>query len=112
MDSITVTEKKHGNFTVLDVSGQVNSYTHGEFEKAVYSAVKKGDTILDLSETITLSSFGLGILMTALEDSQEKGSAFYILNPSKLAWLAVESTGFSDMFKIIHSLDQAEPSEK
>lgn len=108
MDSISIIEKKHESCIVLEITGPINSYTHTEFEKAVYAAVKKGHLILDLSNTVSISSFGLGILLSAFDDAAEAGSSLYILNPSKLAWLAIESTGFSDMFKIIHSLDQAE----
>ena len=44
--------------------------------------------------------------MSAYDDGEENGHSIFILNPSDIVRLAIDSTGFSDMFKIIRSLDE------
>lgn len=106
MENLTITSSKTDSYELLKVTGTVNSYTYVEFEKRIYSAVKNNDVVLDLSQVSNLSSSGLGVLMSANEDGEENGNNIYILKPSEVVKLAIDSTGFSDMFNFIHSVDE------
>ena len=88
------------------MEGTINSYTYGDFEKKIYSAIKNSNVVLDLAKVTNMSSSGLGVLMSAYDDGQESGHSIFILNPSEVVRLAIDSTGFSDMFKVIHSIDE------
>ena len=107
MDNLTITEKISDSFVLLTVSGSINSYTYHEFEKKVYDLIKEHSIVLDLSRVTNLSSSGLGILMAASEDGAELNHKLYIMNPSEVVKLAIASTGFSEVFPIVHSLDEA-----
>ena len=61
---------------------------------------------LDLSRVSNLSSSGLGVLMAALDDGEAQGNKLYIMKPSEVVRLAIESTGFSEMFTVIYSLTE------
>ena len=105
MMDLVINEERKDNCILLTVEGTINSYTYGDFEEKIYSAIKYNNIALDLSRVTNLSSSGLGVLMSAHDDGEEKGYSIYILNPSDIVKLAIDSTGFSDMFKIIHSTD-------
>lgn len=105
MDNLTITEKPSNGFMLLTLSGAINSYTYHEFESKMYSLIKEHSIVLDTARVTNLSSSGLGILMAALEDGEELGHKIYIFNPSEVVSMAIASTGFSDVFPVIHSLD-------
>lgn len=106
MENLTITETAHENFVLLAVAGSVNSYTYHEFEKKIYGLIKDYTIVLDLARVTNLSSSGLGILMSASDDGEETGHKIYILNPSQVVKLAIDSTGFTEVFPIIHSLNE------
>ena len=103
MENLIINESEVSGCLLLSIEGSVNLYTSGDFEKKVYSAIKDHDTILDLT---SLSSSGIGVLMSAHNDSEDNGHKMYILNPAKDVKMALDSTGFSDVFNIIHSIDE------
>jgi anti-anti-sigma factor len=106
MENISITEKNGSNYTLLEVAGTINSYTYTEFQDKVYSIVKQTNLVLDLSRVVNLSSSGLGVLMSALDDAESAGKKLYVMKPSEVVRLAIESTGFSDMFTVIYSLTE------
>ncbi|MBN2811755.1 STAS domain-containing protein [Treponema zuelzerae] len=106
MENISIIEKSGSNYNLLEVAGTINSYTYTEFQNKVYDLVKKTNLVLDLSRVTNLSSSGLGVLMAALEDGNEVGNKLYVMKPSEVVRLAIESTGFSEMFTVIYSLTE------
>ncbi|PIE97760.1 MAG: anti-sigma F factor antagonist [Treponema sp.] len=106
MENLIITEEKKGNCILLVIEGNLNSYTYGEFEEKIYSAIKEDDVVLDLNKVTNMSSSGLGVLMSAHDDGEEAGHSIYVLNPSDIVKLAIDSTGFADMFKVIKSVDE------
>ncbi|MEL3906843.1 MAG: STAS domain-containing protein [Treponema sp.] len=108
MDNLLITEKMTDSFVLLTISGSINSYTYHEFETKIYGLIKSHTLVLDLSRVTNLSSSGLGILMAASDDGEETGHKIYILNPSDVVKLAIDSTGFTEVFPIIHSLNDVE----
>ena len=106
MDKLRVTEKKMDTCVLLEIEGRINSYTYAGFQDKLYDLIEDISVCVDMQNTVDLSSAGLGVLMSAMETGKEKGNSLYILNPSDIAKMAIDSTGFGDMFKIIKSLDE------
>lgn len=106
MDNLKIIGTNSANLQLLKVSGAINSYTFSEFENKIFEAIKHSDVVLDLSAVSHLSSSGLGILMSATEEGEEMQHKIYILTPSNVVKLAIDSTGFSDMFNFIQSIDE------
>jgi anti-anti-sigma factor len=106
MENLEIKEEQKDNCILLTILGNLNSYTYGLFEEKIYAAIKKADVVLDMGNVSNMSSSGLGVLMSAHDDGEDVGNEIYILNPSEIVRLAIDSTGFSDMFKVIHSLDE------
>ncbi len=106
MESISIAEKSGPNYVLLEIVGSINSYTYAEFQNKVYALVKTTNLVLDLSRVTNLSSSGLGVLMAALDDAKDAGFNLYVMKPSEVVRLAIESTGFSELFMVIHSLTE------
>jgi anti-sigma B factor antagonist len=103
MEQLNITEKEGDTYIVLEIKGSINSYTYTEFQNKVYDLIKRTNLCLDLSNVTNLSSAGLGVLMTAEEDAEETQHKLYIMKPSEIVKMAIDSTGFGNMFTIIHS---------
>ena len=103
MNQLNISERQENGLQVLEFSGPVNSYTFTEFQERVYKAVKKADLVVDMEKVSTLSSAGLGVLMAALEEADAGGHKLWILKPSEIVRLAIDSTGFTDQFPVISS---------
>lgn len=108
MEQISITVKEATNYILMVVKGSINSYTYTEFQSKVYSLVKDANLCLDLSEVTNLSSAGLGVLMTANEDAQANKHKLFILKPSDIVRMAIDSTGFAELFNIILSAHEAQ----
>ncbi len=106
MENISIVEKTGSNYSLLEVAGTINSYTYTEFQNKVYSLILETNLVLDLSRVSNLSSSGLGVLMAALDDGEAHGNKLYVMKPSEVVRLAIESTGFTDMFTVIYSLTE------
>ncbi|QEJ95625.1 STAS domain-containing protein [Treponema phagedenis] len=97
MESVQITEKITPDYILLSVVGSINSYTYQEFESKIYSSIKENNIVLELSNVTNMSSSGLGVLMSAHDEGEEHGHKLYILAPSEIVRLAIDSTGFSEM---------------
>lgn len=107
MDQLKVTKKTDEGKTILDIEGSLNSYTYTDFQDKLYALIEKGSVVIDMSKVGNLSSAGLGVLMSAVETGEEKGNKIHILKPSDVVKMAIDSTGFSEMFNIIEDINQA-----
>ena len=105
MEDLKIISTNTADFQLLKISGAINSYTFTEFETKVFAAIKVCDVVLDLSSVSHLSSSGLGVLMSAREEGEEINNKIYILKPSSVVKMAIDSTGFSDMFSFINSIE-------
>lgn len=103
MDHLNITERKGDGYVLLEVVGAINSYTYTDFQQRLSNIMKTTHLVLDLGRVSNLSSSGLGVLMAAVEDGEETGHKLYLMNPSEIVRLAIESTGFSQLFPIIRS---------
>ena len=106
MDNLKIISSKSAKLQLLHISGAINSYTFSEFETKIFDAIKISDVVLDMSAVTHLSSSGLGVLMSANEEGEEIGHNVYIMQPSNAVKLAIDFTGFSDMFNFIHSIEE------
>lgn len=106
MDTMRINEKRGANYMLLELSGVINSFTYAEFKTKAYSYIRENNLVLDLSEVTDMDSSGLGVIMGAFNDGEETGYTLYLMRPSSAAYKALDSTGFTDMFNIIHSVTE------
>ncbi len=108
MEQLQIKEKNGANYVLLELSGSLNSYNIGEFQNKVYENIQKRTMVLDLSQLSAIDSTGVGVIMAGFSDGEEYGHKFYLMNPSPASRLALEETGFYDIFNFIHSVTEVE----
>ncbi len=106
MDTLAIDEKKGANYTLLEVSGVINSVTFAEFRTKVYTYIRQTNVVIDLDEVTGIDSSGMGVLMGAFNDGEESGFQLYLMRPSAAAYKALDATGFTDTFNIIHAVTE------
>lgn len=106
MDALAIIEKRGANYILLELSGVINSFTIAEFSSKAYSIIQENNVVVDLNGVTGIDSSGLGILMGTHNDGEESGYKLYLMNPSSAAFKAIDSTGFTDTFEIIHSVTE------
>jgi anti-anti-sigma factor len=106
MTQLDIDVRNEHHRLVIDVSGPINSYTFTDFQEKVYKAIAQSDTAVDMEHVTALSSAGIGVIMTAMEDAETTGHGFAIVNPSEIVKLAIDSTGFGDKFPVVKTLKQ------
>jgi anti-sigma B factor antagonist len=107
MTQLDISQHTEHHRLVLSVAGPINSYTFTDFQEKVYKAIAQSDTAIDMERVTALSSAGIGVIMTAMEDAEASGHGFAIVNPSEIVRMAIDSTGFGDRFPIVKTLKQA-----
>ncbi len=104
MTQLDITVHNDHHRLLLTVTGPINSYTFTDFQEKLTKAITQADTAVDMEHVTALSSAGIGVIMTAMEDAQATGNGFAIVNPSEAVRLAIDSTGFGDQFPIVKTL--------
>ncbi len=104
MTGISIQSSERGKFTVLTISGPINSYTFSELQEKVLKLAGQKDLAIDLSGVSSMTSAGIGVMLAAVEDAEAEGKKIFIVAPSEISRLAIESTGFLETFPIIQSL--------
>lgn len=106
MTGISVEPSERGKYTVLTVAGPINSYTFTELQEKTMKHAGKVDLAIDLSGVSTMTSAGIGVILAAIEDAETAGKRIFIVAPSEVSRLAIESTGFAERFPTVASLKE------
>ncbi len=106
MDTLSMTEKRGPNYILFEPSGVISSYTFSDFRSKVYDGIKSNNVVIDLANVTGIDSSGIGVLMGAFNDGEESGFSLYLMRPSGIVYQALDGTGFTDTFKIIHSVTE------
>lgn len=106
MEQLTIIEKDGANYHLYELEGSLNAYTLGEFQNTLYEAVRKNNIVLDMSKLVELDPAGIGFLMAAFNDSEDKGNRLYFMSISNEAEKAISATGFKSLFNIINSVTE------
>lgn len=106
MDQLTIIEKVGANYMLLELYGSINAYTISEFKEKLDRYILDSNVVIDLSAVTKIDSSGMGVIMAGFNDAQDFGTKLLIMNPSVDARIALDKTGFSDTFIIIHSVTE------
>ncbi len=106
MEQLTVIEKEGANYKLYDLEGALNAYTMGEFQKKLWEDVAEINVVLDMSKITELAPSGIGVLMAAFNDAEEAGTKLYFMAMSNEASIAINNTGFKNLFNIITAVTE------
>lgn len=108
MEQLSITEKQGANYILYEISGVMNTYTVTELSEKLDENIKKSNIVADLERVEAIDSVGVGLIMATHNDGEDNGHRFYIMNPSATARIALEETGFYNVFDIIHAVTEVQ----
>ncbi|MBQ4377572.1 MAG: STAS domain-containing protein [Treponema sp.] len=108
MEQLSITEKQGANYILYEISGVMNTYTITELAEKLDENIKKSNIVLDLERVENVDSVGVGLIMATHNDGEDNNHRLYIMNPSAPARIALEDTGFYDVFEVIHAVTEVQ----
>lgn len=95
--------------TVLSLEGYLDAHTAPDFENAVQQEIDAGhkQLIVDCQGLTYISSAGLGVFMSFLEELREQGGDIKICGPSPKVLQVFELLGFPAIFDMLDDVPAA-----
>jgi anti-sigma B factor antagonist len=105
--SFSLQRHTSGDIAVLALEGFLDAHTAPEFEKAVQQEldVKNFRLIADCGKLSYISSAGLGVFMSFIEDIREAGGDLKICNLMPKVAQVFEILGFQSLFEILPTVE-------
>lgn len=106
---ITLTQTPLGNAHVLAVSGKIDAKTMGDFEGGIRELLEAGKTniVLDFAEVSFISSAGLGILMSVIEEIRDAGGDLVLARVIPDVYRIFDLLEFTTLFAFHESIEEA-----
>ena len=107
--SFNVRKKAEGSLIILTLNGFLDAHTAPDFEKVIQQEVDAGQTrlIADCGELTYISSAGLGVFMSFIEDIRDAGGDLKICNLTPKVAQVFEILGFPALFDIVTGVGDA-----
>ncbi|MDR3699965.1 MAG: STAS domain-containing protein [Candidatus Sulfopaludibacter sp.] len=101
--SFTIQRSMQDGLTILSPAGFLDAHTAPEFETAVEQEIEAGHRklIVDCQGLTYISSAGLGVFMSFLEELRESGGDIKICGPSPKVLQVFEILGFPAIFDML-----------
>jgi anti-sigma B factor antagonist len=89
-----------GNLAIISLEGAVDAHTAPQFESAVQAAIDNGKSriIVDCEKLTYISSAGLGVFMSFVEEVREAGGDIKICGLTPKVKQPFEILGFDDLY--------------
>lgn len=110
--NLLVETREHGDWTVVDVKGEVDLYTAPQLRERLVGLVESGRTRLavNMEGVEFLDSTGLGVLIGALKRVREREGILAMAAPREPVRKVLSITGLDKVFRIHESVEQATAS--
>ncbi|MFC2097622.1 STAS domain-containing protein [Bacteroidota bacterium] len=104
-----IKQKQINDFTVAFVNGRIDTTNYDVFENVLNKIVSSGQNniVVDCEKMNYISSSGLRIFLVFLKQLNKNGGKFRICNMQKMVKEVFDVSGFSSLFEIYNSLDEA-----
>lgn len=98
-----------GEFVVLSLEGYLDAHTAPQFEEAVQNEMDQGNIrlIVDGPHLTYISSAGLGVFMSFIEEIREMGGDIKISGIAPKVKQVFEILGFNELFDMVEDVDAA-----
>lgn len=106
---LSVDEREHGSWSVLDVRGEVDLYTAPTLKDRLNRLIEGGRhrIVLNLEEVGFMDSTGLGVLIGALKRCREQEGSLALAGPQDPVQKVLGITGLDRVFPIHGSVEDA-----
>jgi anti-sigma B factor antagonist len=105
-----IERSSHGTVRVLALDGYLDAHTAPQFENAIQDEMQAGhlNLVADCSKLTYISSAGLGVFMSFIEEIREAGGDIKLAAISAKVYQVFEVLGFPALFDIVDSVGDAE----
>jgi anti-sigma B factor antagonist len=110
--SFSLQRHTSGDLVILALDGFLDAHTAPDFEKAVQQELDQQNVRLlaDCGKLSYISSAGLGVFMSFIEDIREAGGDLKICNLMPKVAQVFELLGFQSMFEILPTVEDGAKS--
>ncbi len=108
-NSFSVSGSRQEGISVLALDGFLDAHTAPAFEEAIEKEVSAGHNriVVDCARLAYISSAGLGVFMTFIEEVREAGGDIKICAVIPKVGQVFEILGFNSLFEIVGDIPQA-----
>jgi len=105
-----IERSSHGALRVLALDGYLDAHTAPQFENAIQEEMQAGqlNLVADCSKLTYISSAGLGVFMSFIEEIRDAGGDIKLAGISPKVYQVFEVLGFPALFDILDSVAAAE----
>ena len=102
-NSFTVESSRQGDISILSVNGFLDAHTAPRFENSIQEEFDSGRfrMIVDCAGLTYISSAGLGVFMSFIEDVREKDGDIKICALTEPVYQVFDILGFPALFDIV-----------
>lgn len=103
-----------GNHRECEVKGYLDAHTVTQFEDELDHLIQDGtnQVIINLNELNYISSAGIGAIMGLTQKLRKQGGELILLSPSEKVFSILDLLGFTHIFKIVNSEQEAQEALK
>ncbi len=109
MSSFQIQHSEHNGIHLMSLAGFLDAHTAPEFEKAIQEHLQAGRVklIADCAGLTYISSAGLGVFMSFIEELREAGGDLKLCSIAPKVYQVFEVLGFPSLFEIVDSPEAA-----
>jgi anti-sigma B factor antagonist len=98
-----------GDITIITLEGYLDAHTAPQFEEKLQAEIEEGHTrvIVDCAKLTYISSAGLGVFMSFIEEIREQGGDIKICGLAPKVRHTFEILGFQDIFDLLEDVPSA-----
>jgi len=102
-NSFTVGRSQEGDVSILALDGYLDAHTAPQFEKVIQEEFDAGRVriLVDCAGLTYISSAGLGVFMSFIEDIREAGGDIKLCGMTPTVYQVFEILGFPELFQIL-----------
>ena len=111
-ETFQIVEKDEDGVVTLQLQGYLDAYTAADFEEAIQRKVAGGKVclVVDCAQLNYISSAGLGVFMSFMEEVREKGGDIRIGGLLPKVRQVFDILGFAEIFQIFDRAEDAAAS--
>lgn len=104
-----VESKSQGAVRIVAVRGYLDAHTAPQFESAMQNEIRSGNPriVVDCSDLTYISSAGLGVFMTFIDEAREAGGDIKLAAIQPKVYQVFDVLGFPALFDIAPSVEEA-----
>ena len=107
--TFSVGRAQEGDVSVLTLQGYLDAHTAPQFEKVIQEELdaRRVRIVVDCAGLTYISSAGLGVFMSFIEDIREAGGDIKLCSMPPTVFQVFEILGFPELFEIVGDRDAA-----